>query len=119
MYAWTSPLISLLGRPLRPVKNAFTSGWLKRYVDVFEETPDATLARSAAVQSAGGSANAVGAVPTSMAPVIAPAPNTPATAPRAARESNISWLLRHPVEKRQPGAGLINIKKLSRLNRYF
>ena len=75
MYAWISVVICSLGLPLRPVKKAFTSGWVNRYDDVPADTPDITPARSAAVQF-GGSAAAVAAVPKSIAPAIMPAPIT-------------------------------------------
>src|SRR6185312_6252442 len=74
-YVAISVSISSLDLPLRPVKKAFTSGWLNRYDDVAALTPDMTSARSAAVQF-GGSAAAVATVPTSIEPAIMPAPIT-------------------------------------------
>ena len=71
------------GWPSRLVKKLFTSGWVNRYADVDAGTPDATTARSAAVQFGGGSASADGRAPNSNAPAIAPAPIAPATARRA------------------------------------
>src|SRR3979490_1680770 len=74
-YVSISVRISSLDLPLRPVKKAFTSGWLNRYDDVPALTPDMTPARSAAGQF-GGSAAAGAAGGTSIAPAIMPAPIT-------------------------------------------
>jgi hypothetical protein len=41
-----------LGWPVRPVKNAFTSGWVNRYADLAAVTPQMMPARSAAVHLA-------------------------------------------------------------------
>src|SRR5689334_18341347 len=71
---------------MRVAKNAFTSGWVNRYVDVAAATPALTLAQSAGEQfggaggGAGGSALAVAAPPRKTAPADAKAPTASATA---------------------------------------
>src|SRR3978361_23897 len=74
-YVAISVRISSLDLPLRPVKKAFTSGWLNRYDDVPALTPDMTPARSAAVQF-GGSAAAVAAAGTRIETAVPPGPTT-------------------------------------------
>src|SRR3981189_245220 len=50
-YVWISVRISSLDLPLRPVKKAFTSGWLNRYDDVPALTPEMQPARPTGGQS--------------------------------------------------------------------
>ena len=53
MYVCTWVRTSSRGKPSRLVKNQLTSGCVNRYADVEAETPEATPARSAAVQFGG------------------------------------------------------------------
>src|SRR5262245_59243430 len=79
MYACICDRIWSFGWPLRPLKKAFTSGWVNRYVDIDAETPAETPAMSATVQF-GGSANAAGTALNSVAPARALVPITAAAA---------------------------------------